>query len=155
MRYLIAILISLTLTSPTLADYVAFRVVCQNVHYQPKDNTKDVIVRTEIELVRAEDGLTFTDFRVTHYTTLGNKYVRSEQYEYPEFTERPDDGTRPNKFPVTWTGYRLDKGGQDWQMTGEFLDDGFGHFSYTERLWKWAANPRNNRLVMSITETCH
>jgi hypothetical protein len=149
-----ATLIALALISPSWGDDVAMRAVCQNIQYHPKDNTKNLIVRTEIELVRADDGLTLTDFKVTHYTALGSKYVRSEQYSIANLIDSLDDGTRPNKSPVVWMGYR-EANGQDWQMTGEFFDDGFGHFVYRERLWKSAANPRDSKLVMTLTATCH
>jgi hypothetical protein len=59
-----------------------------------------LIVRAEIELIRAPDRITLTDFRVTHYTAKGNKYVRFEQYFKREFNEGSETD------PVFWMGYR-------------------------------------------------
>ena len=39
------------------------------------------------------------------------------------------------RCPAFWMGYRQ-ADGQDWQMKGQFFDDGFGHFAYKEQLWK-------------------
>jgi hypothetical protein len=58
------------------------------------------------------------------------------------------------RCPAFWMGYRQ-ADGQDWQMKGQFFDDGFGHFAYKEQLWKLTPNPRYSKLAMTLTATCH